>query len=103
MWNDIKDLYVLNHRQNGLPLEPRFFDTEKEAQEYYIVDICGQELNKNVDAQFNSMARHAAECGSSVYIETVEERVKNYENLNEYNEEEFNNRDEFVKAEFYWL
>jgi hypothetical protein len=103
MWNTIKDLFVLSHRQDGLPLEPRFFKSKKEAQEFYIVDVCGQKLEDDVDSQFNYMARHALDCGLNVFVETVEERVKNYEDLNEYNEEEFKNREEFIQWEFYWF
>lgn len=105
MWETIKSLYVLNHRDNGLPLEPRFFETEKDAQEYYVVDICGQELEEDTDikSEFEFLENHARDCGSLIYIETVEEWVKNYEALNDYNEEEFNNRDEYIKSEFYWL
>lgn len=103
MWNTYKDLFVLYHRTNGLPLEPRFFETEKEAQEYYIVDVCGQNLEEDIGRQFKHLAQHASECGTTVYVETVETIVKNYESLNEYNEEEFKNRDEFIQSEFYWI
>ncbi|MCO6545509.1 MAG: hypothetical protein J6583_10900 [Gilliamella sp.] len=108
IYEKIKDKFFLSvseGRDSDL-LGNQFFDTELEAKEYFIVEFCEREIDKEygLEIQFNVMKESFNQHSMHVFILTVEDEVLNFEKINDYDysseDTDFKSRDEYVKWVF---